>query len=68
MISSIAWLPASAVKPVPRAKPLTEEEIAEARRIAAQGRTREKERVELRRRRLRRLALLPSLFFPSLTR
>lgn len=39
MISSIAWLPASAVKPIPRAKPLTEDELAEARRIAAQGRT-----------------------------
>ena len=32
MISSIAWLPASAVKPIPRAKPLTEDEIAEAMR------------------------------------
>ena len=37
MISSVAWLPASAVKPIPRAKPLTEEELAEARRITAQG-------------------------------
>lgn len=39
MISSIAWLPAAAVKPIPRSKPLTEDEIAEARRIAAEGET-----------------------------